>query len=216
MRGAGITLVGLLVVAGIIMLMQRLHTVPMLQRGSSAMQDARQLSGQDQSGMRTSESITFAPVQSGTKLKGVQVTSVILGGPMNAHFGLLPGDVVTGVEGLPDLDFLSGGDPETFSAFVLEAYQRRQSLRVDRPGVGEIQLPRDAAVTAPVGQQPYNPFPTTPPADPSASQADPANGTATQTPPAGAAPAAPAAPATPPQRPRTLWDKLESEPVPTH
>jgi len=153
MRGAGLTLVGLLVVIGIIALIQHVYTLPMVRQGQNVRQQAQQLAGQDQTGMRHTESITFSPAGDGRRFQGLKVDTVVAGGPMNAHFGLLPGDVVTGIVGMPDLGFISGDDPDTAAALVLEAYQRSQSLIVERPGVGKIELPRDAGKYS-VQQQP--------------------------------------------------------------
>lgn len=172
MRFAGFSLVGLLMVIGIIALLQRFYTVPMLQRGQNARQQAQQLAGQDSTGMRHTESITFTPAGDGRRFAGLLVDTVVVDGPMNAHFGLLPGDIVTGIVEIPDLGFISGNDPETAAALVLEAYQRGQSLTVDRPDIGTIQLPRDAAKVSPQQQAsltttapaPNAPPPVTPPA----------------------------------------------------
>ncbi len=157
-------------VVGIIALLQRVHTIPTVKRGQVAHQQAQQLAGQDASGMRHTESITFSPVGSGGRFEGLRVDTVVAGGPMNAHFGLLPGDVVTGIVGLPELGFLAGNDPETAAALVLEAYQRNQSLIVNRPDIGTIQLPRDANRVSPQQQAALTtttaPAAATPPANP--------------------------------------------------
>lgn len=199
MRFAGFSLVGILVVVGILMLIQNFYTIPMARSGKSARDDAMQLAGTDDSGMRTTESIAFSGVMSGQRLKGVQVDSVVMGGPMNRHFGLLPGDVVTGVKELPDLDLISSNDPETAAALVLEAYQRSQNLTVQRPGVGSIELPRDAAMVPPAGQGPQTvqtPVAPAPQPQPTGPQLT------IPTPPTG--------PGVPPRRP-TVWDRLGSD-----
>ncbi len=197
MRFAGFSLVGILMVVGILMLIQKFYTAPMVQRGQSAREDALQLAGRDSSGMRTSESIQFSGVMSGQRLKGIQVDSVVMGGPMNAHFGLIPGDIVTGVKELPDLDLIAGNDPETAAALVLEAYQRNQNLVVERPGVGTIQLPRDANQLPPAGQGVQTTV--TPMQQPQQAPAAPGPQLNLPTPPTGST--------VPPRRP-TVWDRI--------
>lgn len=186
MRLGGLSLVGLLVVIGIIALLARFYTIPVVQRGQGMRQQAQQFAGQNASGIRHTESISFTPAGSGRRFQGLLVDSVVVGGPMNEHFGLLPGDIVTGIVGMPELGFLAGDDPETAAALVLEAYQRSQSLIVNRPEIGTIQLPRDAAQVS--AQQQAALTPTTAPA-----------GTAS--------PATPPAP--PVQRHQTLMDRIQ-------
>ncbi len=198
MKITGLSLVGLLVVVGILMLLSSQHTIPMMRSGKSAMDDARQLAGKDSSGMRASESVRFSGVMRGQKLVGLQVDSVVMGGPMNQYFGLIQGDVVTRIKELPDLDFIAGNDPDAATAYVLESFQRKQNLEVDRPGVGLIELPRDANKLAATGIPAANP-----------QQPGVANQTVA-TPPLPAT-QTPAPPAIQPRK-LTVWDQLEQAP----
>lgn len=200
MRVAGFSLVGLLVVVGILALLQGTYTAPMLTSSKQARQQAMQLAGVNDKGIRTTESIQFSGVMSGSQLRGIKVDSVMMDGPMHQYFGLLPGDVVTQVKELPDLGFLSGNDPDTAAAFVLEAYQRHQNLKVQRPGVGELELPRDAAKVSAL-QASSSGASTTGTVGATAGS-DPSAQTSSSNAPAGAA-----SPATPARRP-TVWDRL--------
>ncbi len=122
---------------------------------STGLNKAQQIAGVQQKGiaginnpgMRVGDDITLDEVMSGSRLRGVSVTTLVQGGPMQTHFGLAPGDLIIEVNGMKIGD-ISIGDPELAKAQVLEAFQRSQTLTVDRNGQ-KLVLPLPAGTTPP-------------------------------------------------------------------
>ncbi len=149
------------------------YMVSTLQKGREAQIDAGQLAGQDANGMRASESIVLDSVTSpgGTRTDALVVTSVVAGGPMQAHFGLMANDQIVEVANQKVRDL---NDNELAKALVLEAYQRKQDLIIQRSGVrlampGAIPVDGNAAPAASAIPQaaPGTTPPAPVPADPS-------------------------------------------------
>lgn len=113
------------------------YAVTTVQKGRAAQSEARQLAGVDESGMKTRDSIVMEPVASGNRTGALLVASVVVGGPMEVYFGLQPNDKIleVGPQRVRDID-----DPRLAEDLVLEAYQRKWSLIVDRGGA-KFELP---------------------------------------------------------------------------
>ncbi len=141
------------------------YTVSVLKKGQEARGEASQLAGKDASGVRASDSITLEPVGTGSRTTSLVVANIMAGGPMQAQFGLVPEDKILemGSMRVRDVD-----DPEMAKALVLEAYQRKQDLIIERNGVKFRMpglIPVDAANAAPIPVQAATPtIPQQPPA----------------------------------------------------
>lgn len=170
------------------------YMVTTLKKGQDARVEAQQLAGQDADGVKASESITLDAAGTGSRTTALVVSGLMTGGPMQMHFGLATGDKIVEVGPLRVRDV---DDPELAKALVLEAYQRKQELVIDRAGA-KFKLPGliplDAsAVVAP------QPAPTALPAPPTAQPAAPD------------APAATASPAEPRKR-SSVYDQVNQIP----
>jgi hypothetical protein len=169
-------LVSLLVVLGICMLIFRQVEFPVLQKGHDAQNQAAQISGRDENGMPAMSSYTAqAHERAGGHMDGITIKTVIPGGPMQAYYGLAPGDVVVKIGEMRVPDIGVQDDYEMAKAQLDEAYQRMKTLTVVRNKT-ELVLPLPAPAT-----------PATPAPAPAVSSATPASSTP-----------APSTPATPP------------------
>jgi C-terminal processing protease CtpA/Prc len=137
---AGFGLVAILVTLGVIIMIMHAYTLPAAQQ---AVQTKKKV--EEQFGMNTPEgmadaqaSIVLDDATRGSRFNGLQVTSVVTGGPMNKTFGLLAGDEIVAIGGqrLRDAPY---NDPEMARAMLYEAKLRQQPLTVMRNGQ-EIQL----------------------------------------------------------------------------
>lgn len=137
-------LVGLLLVVGVIAYYwgNVSHPADTVRQGEQAKKQVRQIVGQDETGMRTTESITLAEQTRNGKLEGIVVQDIIADGPMEKYFGLQLDDVIIAAGDMRFRDL--NNDAEMAKALVLEAYQRRQSLTVLRNGE-QIMLPLPSA-----------------------------------------------------------------------
>lgn len=163
----GFGLVGLLVTMAIILYvmygMENAYIPTVLQSGKGLRQQAAQFSGRDTSGMTHAESISLTPEMRGDRQVGVRVKGLVMGGPMEAYFGLQLDDVIVevGPQRVPDIF----GGSDLIDALILDAYQKRQKLVVLRNDV-EITLPDDkSSVVAapPSAAAPASPGSTSPP-----------------------------------------------------
>lgn len=113
------------------------------QSGDYARGKAEQWAGVDSSGARVSDSIQLAPFPAEGQLRGLVVSNINPGGPMQTYYGLATGDVIIeiGPLVLTDYDFGTARD------LASEAYQRQQPLTIRREGQVYV-LPRDKS-TAP-------------------------------------------------------------------
>jgi C-terminal processing protease CtpA/Prc len=137
---AGFGLVAILVTLGVIIMIMHTYTLP---AAKQAIQTKKKV--EEQFSMNTPEgmadaqaSIVLDDATRGNKFTGLQVTSVITGGPMNKVFGLVAGDQIVAIGGqrLRDAPY---NDPELARAMLYEAKLRQQPLTVVRNGE-EIQL----------------------------------------------------------------------------
>src|SRR5688572_16215212 len=142
-------LVSVLVVLGIIVFIMKSveHPADTVRRLEPVKEDARQLAGQDKSGMKASESITLDPRMRGSKLEGMLVTWLVAQGPMQAYFGLQVNDVIVEIAGMKVGD-VSNNDGSLAEAMIWEAYQRRQALTVLRQGYMLVLEPGAGQATA--------------------------------------------------------------------
>lgn len=192
MRFVGIGLLGLLIVVAILLTLNMLQG-PVIQTGMQAQDDVSRIAGVDRhTGMKVTESAVLDGVMNGSHLRGVKVVSIVTGGQLDTFYGLIPGDVVTGIVDIGDLSIM-GDDPELAIAQVFDACQRSRDLFVTRPGVGKIQLPQDRLKLPPTPPAPAMVLPA-PGASPASPQPASPGG---QTPPAAGAstPTNPPAPA---------------------
>ena len=137
---AGFGLVAILVTLGVIIMIMHTYTLP---AAKQAIQTRKKV--EEQFSMNTPEgmadaqaSIVLDDATKGSRFNGLQVTSVVTGGPMNKVFGLLAGDQIVAIGGqkLRDPPY---NDPEMARAMLYEAKLRQQPLTVVRNGQ-EIQL----------------------------------------------------------------------------
>lgn len=177
---AGIGLVSLLMVVGIILMVAFSgphggYVPTVLNAGNSGQQQANQISGHDENGIPVSETIALEEQDSSDgHLRGLTVKTILPTSPMVSSYGLTAGDVITEIGGLSIRD----SDPELAKAQVYESYMRNQSLTVLRNGQQLTINPDTALTTAHPG---YFPKPGTtvtgnaPPAPTPAEQQNPLN-----------------------------------------
>jgi hypothetical protein len=142
---AGIGLVSILVCAGIAMYWFAETQIPIAKVGKQAQGEAQQISGRGQDGESAMESFATDAEFSGSRLRALAVTKVNAGGAMQTWYGMQVGDRITGIGGTR-LSDVSNNDDGMAKALVAEAFQKRQTLDVQRDGQA-MTLP------APAGQQ---------------------------------------------------------------
>jgi hypothetical protein len=168
-------LVGLLVAIGIIVVVLSMYldqSSGPLKKGLDAREEARQISGRGLDNEPAIASFETEGISSGSRLSGLRVTSVTLGGAMDSWYGLMKDDEIVRINGM-NVNDVANGDEELGKSLVHDAFARQQPITVKRHGQ-EFELPRDRAAAA------------------AAATAASAAATA-----AGGAPAAPAPPAAP-------------------
>lgn len=129
------------------------HTQQVVEQGKKARQEAQQLAGRDESGMRIQDSITLDPQIVGGRLNSILVTDIVANGPMARFFGLQRNDSIIQIGPLRVQDL---SDSSLAKDMVYEAYQRQQQLIIIRND-RQMTLPHQPA-PAPSGQ-PANPTP---------------------------------------------------------
>ena len=168
-------LVSLLVVVGIIMLLFSTYQAPMLKKGKSAQDDARQMAGRDEDNAPVTDAVKLDAQDRNGRMVGAVVASITAGSALQNHYGLQNGDVITAMGPLSVKDHM--GSPDEARDFLLDAYQKQQPLVVMR-GWEQLTLPLDPAVAAAAAPVPAPvPAPTATAADGSAPAAPPADGT---------------------------------------
>lgn len=130
-------LISLLVCAGIIMLFFAKIEAPQIQEGQKAQQEAQQISGRGDNGMKAMDSYSAQAYPPTGDFRGIQITDVTPTGPMDAYYGLKVGDIVVAIGG-NDVTALGGFDMG--KAELDEAYQNHQGLTVERGGT-KMELP---------------------------------------------------------------------------
>jgi hypothetical protein len=117
-----------------------------LKKGHEAQGDARQLAGIGDNGMKTRDSIVLDPLPGSGRTRALVVTSIVTGGPMQTHFGLMANDRIVEVGPLKVRDI---DDPEMAKALTLDAFQRQQTLIIERGGQ-KLALPGGFPVDGPL------------------------------------------------------------------
>ena len=132
-------LVGILVTLGIIIVFMSEYQLPAVRQGLKTKQGL-----EEQASMSTSAglaeakaSITLDAVKKGSQFDGLLVRGIVPGGPMQATFALMPGDVIVGTSALR---FNGIADEDLATDMIFEAKMRRQALIVVR-GTTELQIP---------------------------------------------------------------------------
>lgn len=114
------------------------HTVA--REGNSAKEEIREIAGQTADGKQAvSETITFSIGHRGGKYDHILIEAVQPGGEMERRFGLQVADQIIRIGPLDVRDNISSEDDAR--AFLIDAYQRGQSIVVRRHG-REITLPQ--------------------------------------------------------------------------
>ena len=180
-------LVSLLVVLGIIMLLFSTYSAPMLKKGKTAQDDARQIAGRDENNAPVTDAVTLDGQDRNGRMVGAVVADIVAGSTLQSHYGLQKGDVIMEMGPLSVKDHM--GSPSEAKDFLLDAYQKQQPLIVMR-GSERLALPEDPMFGRTAAAAPS---PTAPPTgSPDASAAAPA---------ADASQAAVQQPQTPPSKP---------------
>ena len=178
MRGM-FSLVGLLVVVGILLFIFKMVEAPTLEKGRDAHNEAQQMSGRGQDGRAAMDSFKTDPQMQGNKLTSLLVTDVTADGAADQYYGLKKGDRITSITtqaGLQKISESSNDDPDMAKAQVQEAFQGSRQIMVLRDGK-QVMLPAPAGTT---GAQPAS---------------------------SGAQPGQAPAPAQP-QAPRNVWEQV--------
>jgi hypothetical protein len=173
---AGIGLVALLLGVGLMVYLFSEFSIPVAREGKNAQEEARQIAGYGEDGRSALESVSLSPQHKNGKLVGLQVASVVPGGPMDSYYGLRAGDVITGIgsqAGMEKVSQLIGGD-DMAEPKLLEAYQRKMQITVARNGremtlpatPGASPAPAPAAQPSASSTPPPAPAPAPPPRKP--------------------------------------------------
>ena len=137
---AGFGLVAILVTLGVIIWFMHVYELPAIKQAVQTKKKVEeQFSMNTPEGMADAQaSIVLDDATKGSRFNGLQVTSVVTGGPMNKVFGLMAGDQIVAIGGqkLRDPPY---NDPEMACAMLYEAKLRQQPLTVIRNGE-EIEL----------------------------------------------------------------------------
>jgi len=146
---AGIGLLSILIVAAIIFYVAfgsvngKPGYVPtVLNAGKQGRDQANQLGGKDENGMKAEDSIVMEEIMSGSELRRLKVVSVVAGGPMQAAYGLQPNDEIIQANQLE----LRGMDPALAKSWVITGYAQNQPLIIERNGQSMTLTP-DTAIT---------------------------------------------------------------------
>ena len=134
-------LVAVLVTLGVIILIMSEFTLP---NAKVALQQKKKteetLGALTSSGLEDSKnSIAFDPVLRSNRFEALKVKTIVTGGAMDVHYGLLRNDVIIGVAG-NTFDAIALGDQELAESLVWEARGKQQALMVLRKGK-RIELP---------------------------------------------------------------------------
>jgi hypothetical protein len=138
MRGAGIGLLSLLVVAAIIFIVMSMYLPPTLKAGKQGQDESQQISGHAASGRPAMDTIKLDEVDVGGSFRRVKVTALDTDSPYLINYHLQVGDEITEVGGL---DVRALGDYGSAVAQVQEAYQNMKPISFQRGGTPYVSTP---------------------------------------------------------------------------
>jgi hypothetical protein len=138
---AAFGLLSLLIGVALMMYLWTQHTAEVSTAMKPAMKEAHQLAGQNEEGVKATDSIKLDPVEKNGKLQYVFVDQITPGGPMEEYYGLKVNDSIIEVGSFD----LRGEDGKLAVALIFqEGYQKKQPLTVMRDGE-KITLPQQGA-----------------------------------------------------------------------
>lgn len=131
----GFGLLALLVVVAIILIVQANVTVPAVQKGMEAREQASQIAGVDESGGRVSDTYDLKTEMEAGKLRGMRVTRIKTGSAMQQFYGLKKDDLIIEYGAAGNMMRVRDeSDPDMVKAMIAEAYQKHQPITVIRAG----------------------------------------------------------------------------------
>ena len=132
MRGAGIGLLSLLVVAAIIFIVMAMYLPPTLKAGKKGQDESQQISGHAASGRPVSETAKFDEVDaSDGSFRRVKIVSMDADCPLLVNYNLQPNDEISAIGGIKCSD---NNDYKLSVAQVEEAWGRMEALTIQRGG----------------------------------------------------------------------------------
>jgi hypothetical protein len=139
-------LVSLLVTLFIILMLFKTYEAPMLKKGKSATDDARQLAGRDEDNAPVTDAVKLEAQDRNGKMEGALVASITPGSTLQKKYGLQSGDVILELGQLSVRGNISSADEAR--DFLLSAYQRNEPVVVMR-GSQKLTLPLPPGVVVP-------------------------------------------------------------------
>ncbi len=133
-----------------------------IKAGQNAQNQAQQIAGVDENGMKVQDSVGLKEVDTNGELHGIQVTQILPAGPMASIFSLQAGDVIVEVGPMRVRD---EDDPELAKDQIYESTQRSWPLVIERNGEQLTLQPHGPLQAAhpnlfPNAQTPVVPVPT--------------------------------------------------------
>ena len=167
---------GILISIGVIVMIMHYAYLPQTQQvitsGNQAREVVEQIAGVDTNlGGRVSDNITLEPAYAGSRLIGITVKTVAPGSSYVTFYGIRNGDLIdqVGPQSVRDI-----GDAELTKAQIIESYQRKWELGVQRGGQHLIlPIPQPRPATPPPPPQPVIAPPPTPAPQPTPQPAKP-------------------------------------------
>ena len=133
--GAGIGLLGLLIVVGIglYLMVGTGYTSTVVKKGGEAKSQAKQFGGLSEDGRPLGETIELGNWPETGAMRGAIVTSVDADGAAAMHFGLLTGDIITQI-GPHEVGGFVVGNADDSEAYLTDAYAKSLPITVTRDG----------------------------------------------------------------------------------
>ena len=147
MFGLAALLVTVGVVAWIMSSFYLPYTKAVLNAQKSMQPTLNRVAAQGEDRLPSSSSAVLIPIEKNGQLRGLAVQSVVIGGAMDTTYGLLPGDIILQIHGIPIGDPYTATVQDESSAkdfLFVDAYRGNWPLTVDRGGT-VITLPKDRA-----------------------------------------------------------------------
>ena len=170
MRGI-FSLVGVLVTVGVIAWIMSEAYLPytkaVINAQKSMQPTINRVTSKGDDGLPSSSSAVLLPIEKNGALRALSVQSIVTGGAMDTAYGLLPGDIILKIQGIPIGDPFTATVTDESSArdfLFVDAYRGHWPLTVDRGGT-EITLPAQRGFVPPTSAVPGG---TNAPSNPSA------------------------------------------------